>query len=29
MHQFIENASLQAISIDQDKHPYEWVDEAI
>ena len=29
MHQFIVNASLQVISIDQDKHPYEWVDEAI
>lgn len=29
MHQFIVNASLQILSIDQDKHPYEWVDEAI
>lgn len=29
MHQFIINASLQILPIVQDKHPYEWVDEAI
>ena len=29
MHQFIVNASIQIIPIVQDKHPYEWVDEAI
>ena len=29
MHQHIINASLQIIPIVQDKHPYEWVDEAI
>ncbi|MEO6548342.1 MAG: MTH1187 family thiamine-binding protein [Ferruginibacter sp.] len=29
MHHFIINASLQIIPIVQDKHPYEWVDEAI
>jgi uncharacterized protein YqgV (UPF0045/DUF77 family) len=29
MHQFIINASLQVVPIVQDKHPYEWVDEAI
>lgn len=29
MHSFIVNASLQIIPIVQDKHPYEWVDEAI
>ncbi|MEO5685150.1 MAG: thiamine-binding protein [Chitinophagaceae bacterium] len=29
MHQFIVNASLQILPIVQDKHPYEWVDEAI
>ncbi|MBA4139432.1 MAG: thiamine-binding protein [Segetibacter sp.] len=29
MHNHIINASLQIIPIVQDKHPYEWVDEAI
>lgn len=29
MHQFTVNASVQVVPIVQDKHPYEWVDEAI
>jgi uncharacterized protein (TIGR00106 family) len=29
MHQFIINASIQILPIVQDKHPYQWVDEAI
>lgn len=29
MHHFIVNASLQIVPIVQDKHPYDWVDEAI
>ncbi len=29
MHQYIINASLQIVPLVQDKHPYEWVDEAI
>ena len=29
MHQHIINASLQVVPIVQDKHPYDWVDEAI
>lgn len=29
MHQYIINASIQIIPVVQDKHPYEWVDEAI
>lgn len=29
MHSYIINASLQIIPVVQDKHPYEWVDEAI
>ena len=29
MHQFIVNASIQIVPIVMDKHPYEWVDEAI
>ncbi|MDB5211165.1 MAG: thiamine-binding protein [Sediminibacterium sp.] len=29
MHQFIVNASIQIIPVVEDKHPYEWVDEAI
>lgn len=29
MHGFIVNASIQILPIVQDKHPYEWVDEAI
>jgi uncharacterized protein (TIGR00106 family) len=29
MHNCIINASIQIVPIVQDKHPYEWVDEAI
>lgn len=29
MHQFTVNASLQIVPIAEDRHPYEWVDEAI
>jgi uncharacterized protein (TIGR00106 family) len=29
MHQHIVNASVQIVPIVQDRHPYEWVDEAI
>jgi uncharacterized protein (TIGR00106 family) len=29
MHHFIVNASIQLIPIVLDRHPYEWVDEAI
>ena len=29
MHRFIVNASIQIIPVVQDRHPYEWVDEAI
>lgn len=29
MHQFIVNATIQILPLSQDKHPYEWVDEAI
>ena len=29
MHHYIVNASVQILPIVQDKHPYEWVDEAI
>lgn len=29
MHNFIVNASIQLLPIVRDKHPYEWVDEAI
>ena len=29
MHNFIINASIQIVPIVQDRHPYEWVDEAI
>lgn len=29
MHQHVINAALQIVPIVQDKHPYEWVDEAI
>ena len=29
MHSFIVNTSIQIVPIVQDKHPYEWVDEAI
>jgi len=29
MHNFIVNASIQLLPIVQDRHPYDWVDEAI
>ncbi len=29
MHSFIINASIQVVPIVQDKHPYDWVDDAI
>jgi uncharacterized protein YqgV (UPF0045/DUF77 family) len=29
MHDFMVNAALQILPVTQDKHPYEWVDEAI
>lgn len=29
MHQFLINASIQILPITEDRHPYEWVDEAI
>ncbi|MFP5042545.1 MTH1187 family thiamine-binding protein [Parasediminibacterium sp. JCM 36343] len=29
MHNYIINASIQIIPVVTDKHPYEWVDEAI
>lgn len=29
MHDYIVNASIQILPIVQDRHPYEWVDEAI
>jgi len=29
MHNYIINASIQILPIVQDRHPYEWVDEAI
>lgn len=29
MHNFIVNASIQIVPLAQDRHPYEWVDEAI
>ena len=29
MHSFTVNASIQIVPIVMDKHPYEWVDEAI
>ncbi len=29
MHDFIVNASIQILPIVKDRHPYEWVDEAI
>ena len=29
MHKYIINASIQLLPIVQDRHPYEWVDEAI
>ena len=29
MHSYLINASLQIVPVVNDKHPYEWVDEAI
>jgi len=29
MHNYIINASIQIVPLTQDRHPYEWVDEAI
>lgn len=29
MHHYIVNASIQIVPLAQDRHPYEWVDEAI
>ena len=29
MHHYIVNATIQILLLAQDKHPYEWVDEAI
>src|SRR5690349_5101369 len=29
MHNYLVNGSIQIVPIVQDKHPYEWVDEAI
>lgn len=29
MHNFLINASIQIVPIVRDRHPYEWVDEAI
>ena len=29
MHRFIVNASIQILPVVKDRHPYEWVDEAI
>jgi uncharacterized protein YqgV (UPF0045/DUF77 family) len=29
MHNYVVNATIQVLPIVQDKHPYEWVDEAI
>ncbi|MDB5251101.1 MAG: thiamine-binding protein [Flaviaesturariibacter sp.] len=29
MHSFLVNASLQILPVTKDRHPYEWVDEAI
>ncbi|HNP23367.1 MAG TPA: thiamine-binding protein [Panacibacter sp.] len=29
MHQYTINASVQILPVVQDRHPYEWVDEAI
>lgn len=29
MHQYLVNASLQIVPVVNDRHPYEWVDEAI
>ena len=29
MHQYLINASIQLLPVVQDRHPYDWVDEAI
>lgn len=29
MHNYIVNASIQIVPLAQDRHPYDWVDEAI
>ena len=29
MHSYLINASLQIVPVVNDKHPYEWIDEAI
>jgi uncharacterized protein (TIGR00106 family) len=29
MHQYLVNASIQLLPLAQNKHPYEWVDDAI
>jgi uncharacterized protein (TIGR00106 family) len=29
MHQYLVNASIQLLPLARDKHPYEWVDDAI
>lgn len=29
MHKYLVNASIQLLPLAQDKHPYEWVDDAI
>lgn len=29
MHHYLVNASIQILPVVQDRHPYEWVDEAI
>lgn len=29
MHNYIINASIQLVPVTQDRHPYDWVDEAI
>jgi uncharacterized protein (TIGR00106 family) len=29
MHHYIVNASIQILPVVQDRHPYEWIDEAI
>ena len=29
MHQYIVNAAIQILPVVEDRHPYEWVDEAI
>jgi uncharacterized protein (TIGR00106 family) len=29
MHQYLVNASIQIVPVATDRHPYEWVDEAV